>query len=301
MEKQNSAISVADDSKPNYKVKLMCSYGGKIQPRPHDHQLTYAGGHTKILTVDRHINFSDILTKLISLSGTTTTATPEDDGVASFRYQLPGEDLDALVSVINDDDLEHMMAEYDRLYNSTATATIPSKPARLRIFLFSPDRTKTASTSPPLNPDFLFGFDKEYEYDNYQTRSAPEPDIIPRGPVVVRHDFFTGSDPRSTSSEVKIQPQIQGIPLTHGGFSHENSQVVYGIPGYQCGGPGPYAVTVVPVVYSYFPVAMNGVGLEERGHVAGDDGGRAEMYSGAGGGGGVVSPHDQIGDGKTNM
>ncbi|KAI8558274.1 hypothetical protein RHMOL_Rhmol04G0078100 [Rhododendron molle] len=42
MEKQNRAISFGDDSKPpSHKVKLMCSYGVKIQPRPHDHHVPH--------------------------------------------------------------------------------------------------------------------------------------------------------------------------------------------------------------------------------------------------------------------
>ncbi|KAE8660993.1 Octicosapeptide/Phox/Bem1p family protein, putative isoform 2 [Hibiscus syriacus] len=48
----------------------------------------------------------------------------------SFKYQLPGEDLDSLISVSNDDDLEHMMHEYDRLFRALA------KPARMRLFVF---------------------------------------------------------------------------------------------------------------------------------------------------------------------
>ncbi|PIA51885.1 hypothetical protein AQUCO_01000038v1 [Aquilegia coerulea] len=104
----------------NYRVKFMCSFGGKIQPRPHDNQLTYIGGVTKILAVDRNIKFSDIMNKLTSLC----------DSDALFKYQLPGEDLDALISVMNDEDLEHMMLEYDRIHR------ISPKPPRLRIFLF---------------------------------------------------------------------------------------------------------------------------------------------------------------------
>jgi hypothetical protein len=106
----------------NYKVKFMCSYGGKIQPRPHDNQLAYVAGETKILAVDRTVKFPAIKSKLSSLI-------PDVDAVC-FKYQLPGEDLDALISVTNDEDLEHMMSEYDRLYRASA------KPARLRLFLF---------------------------------------------------------------------------------------------------------------------------------------------------------------------
>ncbi|KAE8670035.1 fatty acid amide hydrolase-like [Hibiscus syriacus] len=109
----------------NYKAKFMCSYGGKIHPRPHDNQLAYIGGETKILAGERTIKFSSMVSKLSALCG-------GGDGEVSFKYQLPGEDLDALISVTNDDDLEHMMHEYDRLYRGSA------KPARMRLFIFPP-------------------------------------------------------------------------------------------------------------------------------------------------------------------
>ncbi|XP_058069518.1 uncharacterized protein LOC131218760 [Magnolia sinica] len=165
---------------PNYKVKFMCSYGGKIQPRPFDNQLSYVGGDTKIMAVDRHIRFPTLISKLNSLIDT------EDPSSICFKYQLPGEDLDALISVTNDEDLEHLMLEYDRLHRAS------SKPARLRLFLFSVsppisapasdpksdrqwfvDALNSAPTPPPIQsidvssppaavgtPDFLFGFDK---------------------------------------------------------------------------------------------------------------------------------------------
>ncbi|XWS54617.1 hypothetical protein CRYUN_Cryun10bG0104100 [Craigia yunnanensis] len=155
----------------NYKAKFMCSYGGKINPRPHDNQLSYIGGETKILAVERNIKYSSMISKLSALCG---------GGDFSFKYQLPGEDLDALISVTNDDDLEHMMHEYDRLYGALA------KPARMRLFIFpatgsasfgegakserdrfvealnsgpTPGGEKSAAI-PPNNVDFLFGLDK---------------------------------------------------------------------------------------------------------------------------------------------
>lgn len=131
----------------------MCSYGGKIQSRPSDHQLSYIGGDTKILAVDRTVKFSDIIAKLVSLSN-------RKDAVAiSVKYQLPGEDLDSLVSLIDDEDVEHMMVEYDRMQR------ISAKPARLRIFVFdisAPAAKSGAKEAGSVNPDYLFGFDKEY-------------------------------------------------------------------------------------------------------------------------------------------
>ncbi|PPD69686.1 hypothetical protein GOBAR_DD33439 [Gossypium barbadense] len=172
----------------SYKAKFMCSYGGKIHPRPHDNQLSYIGGETKILAADRNIKFSAMISKLSALCG-------GGDGDFSFKYQLPGEDLDALISVTNDDDLEHMMLEYDRLYRASA------KPARMRLFVFpatgsvnygsegakldrerfvealnsgtTPGGEKTAAI-PQSNVDFLFGLEKGM---------APPPPVKIRDPV----------------------------------------------------------------------------------------------------------------------
>lgn len=207
-----------DDQPPssnsNYKVKFMCSYGGKILPRPHDNQLAYVSGETKILSVDRSIRFSNLVAKLSSLS----------DCDVCFKYQLPGEDLDALISVTNDEDLEHMMLEYDRLYRATA------KPARLRLFLF-PLSTPATSTfgstdsktesqwfvdalnsvqlqnldvnsptavssapAPANNPDFLFGLDKG-QVQQQQPPPVKVQDPTPSPPVPeVFVKEFTGSD-----------------------------------------------------------------------------------------------------------
>ncbi|XP_043712298.1 uncharacterized protein LOC122661052 [Telopea speciosissima] len=218
------------DEPPNYKVKFMCSYGGKIQPRPHDNQLAYVGGDTKILAVDRSIRFSGIISKLSNLCDTEVC----------FKYQLPGEDLDALISVTNDEDLEHMMIEYDRLHRASA------KPARLRLFLFpinppTPAEPKADwfvdalnslpiqsmdGTSPPAaaakqtNPDFLFGLDKgsapPVPAANLQ-ESAPETAVSGVPPSEIsslsdsnREDRHMGGG-EQLLSQVEIQRQIQEL------------------------------------------------------------------------------------------
>ncbi|WOH12937.1 hypothetical protein DCAR_0832446 [Daucus carota subsp. sativus] len=100
------------------KVKFMVSYGGKIQQKLQNHQLSYVGGDTKILSVDYSIKFLDIF---------------------QLKYQLPGEDLDALVTLINDEDVENMMFEYYRAQlNST-------KPMKLRLFLFPYNRCEASN------------------------------------------------------------------------------------------------------------------------------------------------------------
>ncbi|XWS25420.1 hypothetical protein CRYUN_Cryun27aG0066800 [Craigia yunnanensis] len=206
----------------NYKVKFMCSYGGKIKPRSHDNQLAYFGGDTKILAVDRNIKFSAIMAKLSSLYG--------GDSEVCFKYQLPDEDLDALISVMNDEDLEHMMLEYERLHRASA------KPARLRLFLFPLNPPLVASgfggsepkserqwfvdalnslqiqnpdgSSPPAaavpapNPDFLIGLDKVKLPDSVP---APLAAVVQE---VVAKDVTAGSDCGSEDRQVNADPML---------------------------------------------------------------------------------------------
>lgn len=106
------------------KVKFLCSHGGKILPRPSDGQLKYVGGDTRVVAVPRTITFSELQKKLMSLV----------DGEVVLKYQLMPEDLDALVTVRTDEDLKHMLAEYDR-YEAKSSNNGGSP--KLRAFLFS--------------------------------------------------------------------------------------------------------------------------------------------------------------------
>ncbi|KAL6183234.1 hypothetical protein ACLB2K_044645 [Fragaria x ananassa] len=119
---------------PGAKLRLMCSYGGHIIPRPHDKSLCYVGGETRIIVVDRHSSLSDLCSRL---SRTLLNGRP-----FSLKYQLPTEDLDSLISVTTDEDLENMVEEYER----TTSSASPLKPSsRIRLFLFFGKPETTAS------------------------------------------------------------------------------------------------------------------------------------------------------------
>lgn len=122
------------------KLRLLCSYGGHIIPRPNDKTLCYVGGDTRILVADRHCSFADFHSRLSHtlLNGRHFT----------LKYQLPSEDLDSLISLATDEDLENMIDEYDR----NATAASPLKPTRLRLFLF-PSKPETAASMGSLLDD----------------------------------------------------------------------------------------------------------------------------------------------------
>ncbi|KAL5988400.1 hypothetical protein ACLOJK_036164 [Asimina triloba] len=175
----------------NYKVKFMCSYGGKIQPRSHDNQLSYVGGDTKILAVDRHVRFHQLLSKLSSLVET------DDSSSVCFKYQLPGEDLDALISVTNDEDLEHMMLEYDRLHRGSA------KPARLRLFLFPLSQSPIGgSAASPAVADPKS--DRQWFVDALNSAPAPQPPIqtvdVSSPPSAGNPDFLFGLEKGSAAA-----------------------------------------------------------------------------------------------------
>ncbi|XP_022142250.1 uncharacterized protein LOC111012412, partial [Momordica charantia] len=118
---------------PHARVRFMCSFGGNILLRPHDNQLRYVGGETRIVAVNRSTTFSHFLAKLAKISGTINM---------TIKYQLPNEDLDALISVTTDEDVENMMDEYDRLVQTHNSKSA----ARLRLFLFSRGEDSRASS-----------------------------------------------------------------------------------------------------------------------------------------------------------
>ncbi|KAK3225254.1 hypothetical protein Dsin_005116 [Dipteronia sinensis] len=120
---------------PGAKLRLMCSYGGHIIPRPHDKSLCYVGGETRLVVVDRHSSLSFFSTRLsCSLLNGRSFA---------LKYQLPNEDLDSLVSLTTDEDLENMIEEYDRLLSSST---------RIRLFIFF-NKPETAASMGSLLDD----------------------------------------------------------------------------------------------------------------------------------------------------
>ncbi|KAJ0262100.1 Serine-threonine/tyrosine-protein kinase [Hirschfeldia incana] len=92
--------SRASDTSLN-QAKFLCSFGGRIIPRPRDQKLRYVGGETRIIRISKDISFQELMRKMSEMF-------PE---VRTIKYQLPGEDLDALVSVSSDEDLQNMMEE----------------------------------------------------------------------------------------------------------------------------------------------------------------------------------------------
>ncbi|KAK9669514.1 hypothetical protein RND81_13G136100 [Saponaria officinalis] len=117
-------------------VKILCSYGGKILPRPSDGHLRYVGGLTRVVSVPRCLSFSELSEKLQELCGYAV----------ALRCQLPTEDLDVLVTVKSDEDLANVIEEYDK------ASKIAGKEMKIRAILSPPKSLSTTSSSSPASP-----------------------------------------------------------------------------------------------------------------------------------------------------
>uniref|UniRef100_A0A0D9YYL9 PB1 domain-containing protein n=1 Tax=Oryza glumipatula TaxID=40148 RepID=A0A0D9YYL9_9ORYZ len=107
------------------RIKILCSFGGRIMPCPSDDALKYIDSETRILAVPRSIPFSpraDLKKKVEEM----------------FRTEVAvvAEDLDVLVSVTWDEDLTHMLDEYD----CSKEKRSPSASPRFRVYIFSSPR-----------------------------------------------------------------------------------------------------------------------------------------------------------------
>lgn len=121
--------SEASDSSAT-KMKVLCSFGGKILPRPSDGKLRYVGGETRIIRIRKDISWQILRQKALEVYNQFHV----------IKYQLPGEDLDALVSVSCDEDLQNMMEEYNELGDREGSQ-------RIRMFLFSMSDLAEAQSS----------------------------------------------------------------------------------------------------------------------------------------------------------
>ncbi|XP_062233459.1 uncharacterized protein LOC133930751 isoform X2 [Phragmites australis] len=118
------------------KVKLMCSFGGRITPRPGDGALRYVGGQTRLISIPRAASFGELLRKVEAADEAAAVS-----GGVLVKYQLPGEDLDSLISVSSPEDYDNMMEEYEKL-----AAATPDGSTKLRVFLFPASGSESSAT-----------------------------------------------------------------------------------------------------------------------------------------------------------
>ncbi|KAF8037071.1 hypothetical protein BT93_B0093 [Corymbia citriodora subsp. variegata] len=124
-------------------LKFLCSYGGRIIPRKPDGRLRYVGGVTRILAVDRSVSYAELMAKLEEFCGSSV----------ALKCELPGGDMETLVSVKSNEDLANLIEEYDVASlrsRSSSSSSPPGARLQIRAVLFEPRPRKLAS--PPLSP-----------------------------------------------------------------------------------------------------------------------------------------------------
>ncbi|XP_016541788.2 serine/threonine-protein kinase pakA isoform X1 [Capsicum annuum] len=126
------------------KIKFLCSFGGRILPRPSDGKLRYVGGDTRIISIQKNISWEELMKKTLAICNQPHT----------FKYQLPGEDLDALISVSSDEDLLNMIEEYYGLEKLGGSQ-------RLRIFLIP---STESDNSCPVDAATVQLSEPDYQY-----------------------------------------------------------------------------------------------------------------------------------------
>lgn len=124
------------------KMKFICSFGGRILPRPNDRRLRYVGGETRIISIRKNLTYNELVKKTTAICNYPHT----------IKYQLPGEDLDALISVTSDEDLHNMIEEFHDLEKSSL---------RLRLFLVPSSDVESLCSYEPMN---LQQTDADYQY-----------------------------------------------------------------------------------------------------------------------------------------
>ncbi|CAH2033954.1 unnamed protein product [Thlaspi arvense] len=143
----------------NPKLRLLCSYGGRIMPLPPSKSLQYIGGETRIIAVPRGISFPaffELLSRKL-LHGRSF----------SLKYRLPGCDLDSLITVDSNDDLQNMIAECD----STSFR-------RIRLFLFPlnhPEPSHAESTRCSVSVNRLLGLEASIQKISFTSSSSVLP------------------------------------------------------------------------------------------------------------------------------
>ncbi|CAI0556186.1 unnamed protein product [Linum tenue] len=112
-------------------VKFLCSYGGRIVPPRHgETKLRYAGGTTRVLSVNDLDSFPDLMSKLAELCG---------EAAVELRCPLPNGDLETLVSIKSGEELAAVVEEYDRF----------SPGSKIRAILTTSKKQDTLVSPPP--------------------------------------------------------------------------------------------------------------------------------------------------------
>ncbi|KAL8486775.1 hypothetical protein ACS0TY_023459 [Phlomoides rotata] len=185
------------------KIKFLCSFGGRILPRPNDGKLRYVGGDTRIMSIRNNITHQELMKNTLAICNYHHT----------IKYQLPGEDLDALISVSSDEDLHHMIEEY---YDLEKTSQ------RLRIFLVS-----SVDLEGPSSSEYIVAVNGMLEPSNQRSFSRESLESQRESPTPVR-DLENQNAQVINAPQVPSKSCMPSPPLSHIQFADPKTSYVKG-------------------------------------------------------------------------
>lgn len=180
------------------KIKFLCSFGGRILPRPNDGKLRYVGGDTRIVSIRNNITYLELVKNTLSICNYHHT----------IKYQLPGEDLDALISVSSDEDLHHMIEEYHDLEKTSQ---------RLRLFLVS-----SIDLEGPSSSEYVVAVNGMLETSNQRSFSRESVENQRETPTPFRLL-------ENQNAQILNSPQIQ-FPKTSYVKGYDDTKPPFGFP-----------------------------------------------------------------------
>ncbi|DBA94196.1 hypothetical protein WJX77_007431 [Trebouxia sp. C0004] len=188
-----------DLQRPNSpgKMKFVCRWGGELV-QDSQGRLAFEGGETRLCTLPKAVRYRDFVTKLRELTG--QPGAPGTEMV--LKYQLPGHNMEELISLRTNEDLEEFKDEHDDLA-SNFTQGSPAQRLRLFVLPSSPSRTRQGSTTSDAAGDALASKEPSAFLNHHKLRTSQSerelPALIPsHTPEGGSSHPFTGSRSFST-------------------------------------------------------------------------------------------------------
>ncbi|KAH7517506.1 hypothetical protein FEM48_Zijuj09G0072100 [Ziziphus jujuba var. spinosa] len=216
------------DGSQSEKLKVLCSFGGKILPRPSDGKLRYVGGETRIISIRKNISWDELVKRTSSICNQPH----------SIKYQLPDEDLDALISVSSDEDLQNMIEEYHGLERLDGSQ-------RLRIFLIPLGESESttsfeAGTLQQSNPNYQYVAAVNGMADPSPRKNAGELNLASEAsqpetktsafPVEIKSNFNALNPNPFLESQNINRSYNQSPPVTPILHQHGDSKIIHMLP-----------------------------------------------------------------------
>ncbi|KAL8553201.1 hypothetical protein ACS0TY_001737 [Phlomoides rotata] len=191
-------------------------------------------------------------------SSVTTAAKPVSSPlIPQFHFQV---NLDALVSITSDEDLAHLLEEYD-LVASAAAASPPS--FKIRAFLSAPQTIKRVSRPSSSASHYISHFSSLKSLFCFSGGCVP-----PRCPVLATRRFTKRSSRPPTHSTISDVARHVCVPACHVTTHRSEVKNMYRFVAQVKYGDDTSAIATLTISKTLFPLCQRRKGMRERNSTA---------------------------------